>query len=194
MTTTRKGPNHFSIVWVLRSYITAFNWLLTSSIISWIARMRIAAFLTLGQKNVCGRLKLLASCLKFLDVAWCTKCHKEVRLTDLTDKKLRLQIAGMVICEYAVTYLAHATSSYCKRLPQKKWVVYLLSFLTCALTLCRSSLLLVENIFKIINPYAMSECIKSDFCINLNIEWIYKILFDFIWGRIQYHILLIPTL
>ena len=48
------------------------------------------------------------------------KDNKFFRLTDLTDKKLRLQIAGMVICEYAVTYLAHATFSYCKRLPQKK--------------------------------------------------------------------------
>ena len=86
-----------------------------------VARMRkITSYLMFGQKNICGQLNLLASCSEVVDVVWWTKCDKEVRITALTKKKLRLQIAGMVGSVYALTRLAPATSSCCKQLPQIK--------------------------------------------------------------------------
>ena len=89
-------------------------------IISRVSRMRIAASLTFCQTNIRGRLKLLTSCSEDFDVTWCTKFHKEVRITSLTEKKLCLQNTEMVDSTYALTRLAHATFSCCKWLSQGK--------------------------------------------------------------------------
>ena len=66
------------------------------NIISRVARMRITDCLTFGQKNICRELILLASFSEVFNVAWCTKCHKDVRITAMDEKKLSLKFAGMV--------------------------------------------------------------------------------------------------
>ena len=66
-----------------------------------VARMRITASLSLGQKIISGQLKHLASYSKVFDVAF--GCRKEVRITALTEKQLHSQIAGIVSNVYAVT-------------------------------------------------------------------------------------------
>ena len=170
----QREPNDLFFVWVLRSYVTASDWLLDIpwivdwfasdvthliatiheatfrarfcsnrlrqriscgngllrqlsmvfsrlNILSRVARNRMTASLTFGQKNICGQLKLLASCSKVFEVTWYTKCNKKVRITPLTKKMLRLQIAGTVDSVYTLTRLAHPTSSCCKWLPQRKF-------------------------------------------------------------------------
>ena len=87
------------------------------NILSRIARIRITASLTFDQKNIFVELKLLASCS---EVDADQKCHKEVTIIVLTEKKLRSQITGMIGSLYALTNLAHATSSCYYRLPQRK--------------------------------------------------------------------------
>ena len=66
------------------------------NILCQVPRIKITASLTFDQKNICSQLKLLASYSEVFDVTWWRKCHKMIRITDLTEKKLRLQIAGTV--------------------------------------------------------------------------------------------------
>ena len=47
-------------------------------------------------ENICGQLKRLTTCSKVFENASRPKCDKEVRITALTETKLRLQIAGMI--------------------------------------------------------------------------------------------------
>ena len=67
--------------------------------------------MTFDQKNIFGRLKLLANFSNVFGVVCRTKFYKKVRITVLTEKKLRLQIAGIVSSVYALIRLAHVTSS-----------------------------------------------------------------------------------
>ena len=82
--------------------------------------MMIVASLKFGQNNICGQLKLFAICSAVFEVDRCTKCHKEARISSVTEKKLRLQIAGVVGNVYELTRLVHVTSRCCKWLPQRK--------------------------------------------------------------------------
>ena len=79
--------------WLLRQLNMVFSRL---NILSRVARMRITASLTFGHKNTCGQLQLFASYSEVFDVAWCTKCHNEVKITALTEKKLCLQITWII--------------------------------------------------------------------------------------------------
>ena len=90
------------------------------NILCQVPRIKITASLTFDQKNICSQLKLLASYSEVFDVTWWRKCHKMIRITDLTEKKLRLQIAGTVGNVYVLTRLTHTTYSCCKWLPQRK--------------------------------------------------------------------------
>ena len=59
---------------------------------------------------------------------------------------------------------------------------------TCALTLCLSFLLFFGNNFKLITSITLSEFREIHFCENLYIDWIYKIIFYFICGKIKLYI------
>ena len=97
-------------------------------ILSRVTRMRLTASMTFGQKNICGQLEIFASFLEFFDVARCTKWHNGVKISTLTEKKLRSQIAGIDGSVYVLTRLVHATSSCCKWLRQRKLPSVFFSF------------------------------------------------------------------
>ena len=91
---TLKAIIHYTTFWArfcsnrLRQPINCGNDLLQQlnmvfnrlNIFSRVAWIRITVSLTFGKKNICGQLKLPVRCSDVFDIAWCTICHKDVRI------------------------------------------------------------------------------------------------------------------